>query len=146
MNSSPYARRFWLLFVGLILQSATVGCGGRGLCQVKGQVVFKDGSDVSVLARGLVAFYPAEPDMPKVSSRGEIQKDGSFQMSTYSEGDGVHPGKYRVMVTPPPFLRKNRDDVRPRLIDERYSDFETSGLEATVTGPMTDYTVTVQKP
>ena len=146
MNCSRRARSFLLLFLGLVLQSGMVGCGGRGLCQVKGQVVYKDGSDVSVLARGLVVFDPAEAEMPKVNSRGEIQKDGSFQMSTYSEGDGVHPGKYRVMVTQPPFLRKNRDDVRPRLIDERYQDFETSGLEATVTGPMTDYTVTVQKP
>jgi hypothetical protein len=107
--------------------------------------VYKDGSDVAVLARGLVVFEPAEPEMAKVSSRGEIQKDGSFQMSTYSEGDGVYPGKYRVIVTPPPFFRKNRDDVRPRLIDERFQDFETSGLEATVNGSMTDYTITVQK-
>jgi hypothetical protein len=146
MKSSRNPRSFWILLMGLSLQWSIAGCGGRGLYQVKGQVVYKDGSDVSVLARGLVVFDPADPEMPKVSARGEIQKDGSFRMSTYTEGDGVLPGNYRVAVTPPPFFKKTRDDIPPRLLDERFLDFATSELVLNVTGSITDYTVTVQKP
>ena len=67
-------------------------------------------------------------------------------MSTYKEGDGVVPGKYRVMLTPPrPFVR--RDELPPPpLLDASFQDFETSGLEITVTGAMDDYTITVRKP
>jgi len=123
------------------------GCGGRGLYQVHGTVEFKDGSDVAVLEGGRVVFDPADPDAPiKSSARGEIKNDGSFVMSTYSEGDGVLPGKYRVMVAPPPFFAKARGQTAPLLMDEKYQSFSTSGLEITVDRAMTDYTITVQKP
>jgi len=121
------------------------GCG-RGLYQVKGKVVYKDGADVSVLAGGKVLFDPADPEMEKVSARGEIQQDGSFAMSTYKNGDGVRPGKYLVMVAPPPFFAKRRGQETPRLLDERFQSFAASGLEIAVTSPIDDYTVTVQKP
>lgn len=120
------------------------GCGGPTLYQVKGTVVYKDDEDVAVLARGLVLFEPVDANV-KVSVRGEIQPDGSFQMSTYHPGDGVIPGKYRVMLTPPSF-RGRRDDPRPVLLDDRFQDFETSGLKITVEGPITDYVITVDKP
>jgi hypothetical protein len=133
--------------LGSVMLLAAAGCGGKGLHQVSGQVAYKDESDVSVLAGGLVLFEPADPDMPKVSARGLVQKDGTFTMGTHAEGDGVLPGKYRVMVTPPPFFKgRDREKVAPRLLDDRYRTFATSGLEITVTGPMTDYTVTVDKP
>jgi hypothetical protein len=129
----------------LLLVASTMGCG-RGLYPVKGQVVYKDGSDVSVLAKGKVLFSPANPDMERISPRGEIQPDGTFQMSTYASGDGVKPGKYRVMVTQPIFFPKSRGEQRPVLLDERFASFDTSGLEITVTGPIDDYTITVEKP
>jgi hypothetical protein len=72
-----------------------MGCGGKNLFPVKGTVVYKDGADASVLAGGRVIFQPADPEMPNVSPRGQIQKDGSFQMTTPTEGDGVHPGTTR---------------------------------------------------
>jgi hypothetical protein len=129
----------------VLLLVAASGCG-RSLYPVKGHVVYKDGSDVSVLAGGKVLFLPALPEMEKSSSRGEIQPDGSFEMSTNTVGDGVKPGKYRVMVAPPPFFAKKRGEQRPELLDERFRDFATSGLEVTVTEPIDDYTVTVEKP
>jgi hypothetical protein len=135
----------WSRLAGFLLVVGLAGCG-KGLYHVKGQVVYKDGSDVSVLAGGKVLFDPANEEMEKVSARGEIQSDGSFAMSTYQNGDGVKPGKYRVMVAPPPFFAKRRGQERPRLLDERFQNFATSDLEITVTGSTDDYTVTVQKP
>jgi hypothetical protein len=132
----------WVAFLFLV---GTSGCS-RGLFPVKGHVAYKDGADVSVLGGGKVLFTPANPDMEKISPRGEIQPDGAFEVTTPAIGDGVKPGKYRVMVAPPPFFAKRRGQVRPELLDERFRDFATSGLEITVTGPIDDYTVTVEKP
>jgi hypothetical protein len=143
MKSCRCAFRLSWLAV-FMLAASTMGCG-RGLYPVKGQVVYKDGSDVSVLAKGHVLFSPDSPEMEKISPRGEIQPDGSFEMSTYTSGDGVKPGKYRVMVTPPIFLASSKTP-RPALLDERFGSFDTSGLEITVTAPLENYTITVEKP
>jgi hypothetical protein len=118
-----------------------MGCGGKNLYPVKGTVVYKDGADTSVLAGGRVIFQPADPEMPNVSPRGQIQKDGSFQMTTPTEGDGVHPGTYKIVVGLPYPPKKSRDE----LLDPRYLDFETSGLKITVTGPIEDYQLVVEK-
>ncbi len=120
------------------------GCGGQTLYPVQGTVVYKDDSDVSVLAKGLVIFDPVDQEV-KVSARGEIQPDGSFQMSTTHAGDGVLPGKYRVMVAPPIF-QGGRNKPRPQLLDPDFEDFATSGLQITVTEPVSDFVITVAKP
>ena len=141
MNASPSCRKFWFLAATLV---GSLGCGGQTLYQVKGTVAYKDEADVSVLANGLVLFDPVDAEV-KVSARGEIKPDGSFRMSTFREGDGVMPGKYRVMLSPPAF-RGKRNEVRPELFDPRFEDFETSGLDITVTGPVINYVITVDKP
>jgi hypothetical protein len=141
MYASPMCRKLWVLAVVLV---GSLGCGGQTLYQVKGAVAYKDESDVAVLANGLVLFDPVDTEV-KVSARGEIQPDGSFRMSTFREGDGVIPGKYRVMLAPPAF-RGKRNEVRPELLDPSVQDFETSGLTITVTEPVTDYVLSVQKP
>ena len=111
----------WCFRTGLTLVLGIVGCGGKDLHQVKGKVVYEDGSDISVLIGGLITFYPVDAEGTPVSARGEIQLDGSFRMSTYKEGDGVVSGK-------------------------RFLDFETSGLEITVNEAVNDYTIKVRKP
>jgi hypothetical protein len=121
------------------------GCG-KSLYPVKGQVVYRDGSDISVLAGGKVLFDPADADMEKISARGEIQPDGSFEMTTYQKGDGVKPGKYQVMIAPPPFFARRRGEAPPRLLDDRFRSFDTSRIEITVSGAVDDYTITVYKP
>ena len=137
----------WVMLIESFLLVGMVGCGGPTLHPVKGQVVYKGGADASVLARGMILFDPAEDDMPRISARGEIQEDGSFKMSTPGEGEGVRPGTYRVMLSPPPFFpKKSRDELPPQLLDERFQKFATSGLEITVNGPITDHTFTVEKP
>ena len=144
----PYfSRSVWFVSLGCSLLVGAAGCGGPALHQVKGQVVYKNGADASVLAGGMVAFDPADDDMPKISARTVIEKDGSFVMDTPVDGKGVRPGKYRVIVTPPPFFGKGRDgQLAPPLLDEKFMDFKTSGVEITVTGPVSDFTITVYKP
>jgi hypothetical protein len=129
--------------LGLVLLTCALGCSGQGHYQVRGQVVFEDDSDVAPLAGGLVVFDPADPAIAKKGARGQIKADGSFVMSTTTEGDGVLPGKYRVMVAPPTVIPKRNTPTPPPVLDERFQKFETSGLEITVPGD--DYTLKVRK-
>lgn len=70
--------------------SFCVGCGDNGMSQVTG-VVTLDGAP---LTTGRVQFFPTEG----YPSKGDIQPDGSYELSTKEPGDGVKPGEYRVTV------------------------------------------------
>ncbi|OAI57375.1 hypothetical protein AYO47_08140 [Planctomyces sp. SCGC AG-212-M04] len=83
------------------------GCGGSerfSVAPVKGKVVC-GGKPV---AEGIVQFAPisAQPasgnkaGKPGKSGAGEIKSDGTFEISTYSMGDGAVVGKCRVLAGP----------------------------------------------
>src|SRR5436189_6055052 len=118
MKPSGKFRILWSVQMGSLLLLGIAGCGGKDLYPVEGKVEYKDGSDVSVLAGGWITFVPTDPEVNKTSAQGEIKTDGSFQMSTYREGDGVVPGKYKVLVAPPRFTG-GRFKTPPQLLDER---------------------------
>jgi hypothetical protein len=101
------------------------GCGRSGLYPDEGKVVFPDSAP---LTAGTVEFGPVGDGL--LAPRGEIHVDGTFRASTYKEGDGAPPGKYRLLVTPPEQLDPGQP--RPLPFDRRFSSFETSGLEFTV--------------
>jgi hypothetical protein len=103
------------------------GCHS-GMYPVRGTITFDDGQQASQLAGGFVTFQSVDG---QVSSQGAIQPDGSFRLSTQSENDGALPGRYRVLVTPPPHHGDERQQAIP-LVDPQYSDPRTSTLEATV--------------
>jgi hypothetical protein len=144
----PSARSYASFLMGCFLLILAAGCGGTKLFPVKGQVVYKGGADASALAKGMVIFQPAEEDMPNIRAEGYIGEDGSFAMTTPLEGTGVRPGKYKVIVNPPPLFPKSREEMlNPPLppIDDSFRDFKTSGLEINVSAPINDYTITVHK-
>src|SRR5262245_36789853 len=78
-----------------LLLLLVAGCSSR-LAEVHGTVTLADGSP---LTRGQIVFE-GEIDGAPVSARGEVKPDGSYRMSTYRPGDGVPPGKYRVLINP----------------------------------------------
>jgi hypothetical protein len=130
-----------LLPIGLLLMLAA-GCGS-GPQPVRGKVTLDDGSPVT---KGMVVFESLGGD-PKITARGDIQPDGSFQLGTYKPGDGVPPGKYRVLVAP----REDMEDIdspnrKPAAFDPRYSDFKTSGLECEVKSGTNEYPIQVSRP
>ena len=114
------------ILLGLICALA-VGCGGSKTVPVNGQVKFKDGSDVSVLARYSVSL---ESETEKTSGSGDIGPDGKFKISTFALNDGAIPGRHRVAITPP----DPPPDVPPPKvhIPQKYRSFETSGLTVDV--------------
>jgi hypothetical protein len=139
-----FGGRGWrVLPVMLLLLFGTVGCGSK-LYPVRGKVTFADGSPVT---EGMVVFESVDKE-PALAARGQIQADGTFELSTHQAGDGAPAGKYRVLVAPK--YDANAVDKKPRQpapFDVRYTDFKTSRLEFEVTasGP-NDFAIYVAKP
>ncbi len=112
------------------LAALTAGCGGssRPLYHGDGKVAFADGKP---LAGGWVEFKPVGSDS-KVSVRGQIKEDGTFELSTFEPGDGAYAGEYLVAVIPPPSGNPDKMQFAPPAIHTKFGRFETSGLKFTV--------------
>src|SRR5262245_33534060 len=114
------------------------GCGGPRLYPVRGKVVWENGAEARELAGGLVA---TEAESGSVGARGDIQEDGSFELSTYKPGDGALLGKHRVTVSeyspkePPP----------PPIMERAFSRPDTSGLEITVEPKANEFILKVRR-
>lgn len=123
-------REFTLRRLGLTLAvlAGLVGCGGGKTAPVNGRVKLKDGSDVSVLAGYALTF---EAEEGKTSAVGEVDRDGTFKLSTFGANDGAMPGKYRVAINPPNNPDPDEPPTRSKL-PARYANLETSGLTAEV--------------
>ena len=115
-------RTYWAGLAGLVLLAGLTGCGRR-LHPVQGQLVWQDGQPATELAGSMVYFESTEH---RTISRSTVQADGRFQLTTErpeARGtDGVPPGKHRVYVI----------DPAPPLVDQRFRNPATSGLEVTV--------------
>ena len=85
----------------------------------------KDGKPVTA---GLVIF---EPVSQKISARGEIQADGSFQLGTHRDNDGALEGEYKVLVAPPPLPEEGKRRRSP--VHPKYQSLESTPLKFTVT-------------
>jgi hypothetical protein len=114
---------------------ALAGCGG-GKYPVRGTVALDDGTPVT---RGLVIFERVDGG-PPVTARGEIQADGSYQLSTEKEGDGVPTGRYKVIVNPLD-LSDVPDEQKVLPFDVKYLSFQTSGLECEVKAGDNEYPI-----
>lgn len=123
---------------GLLLASlaiATAGCGGENelpTAPIQGKVLYHG----EPLKFGSVVFQP-EAGPP---ATGTIAPDGSFELSTYGNGDGAVIGKHRVSIScfesqdpnaPPPDPNREPGRGRP-LIPRKYLRPETSGLAVEV--------------
>jgi hypothetical protein len=123
------------------------GCG-EGLpptYPVEGRVVLPGDKPLS---GGLVEFQSIDGDGMSANASGTIDADGNFHLTTYKEGDGAVAGRHRAIVRPP---RKDLDiedaaTARPKpIIDPRFENYETSGLEFTVTEGDNRFTIQVEQ-
>ena len=112
-----------------------VGCSRRpSLVPVSGRVTL----DGKPLEFGSVMIQPVAGP----AARGTIRPDGSFAVGTFSPGDGAIVGPASVRVAcyeqqrpgaPPP---QGELALGKSLIPEKYTQFETSGITATVAAGM----------
>jgi hypothetical protein len=117
---------------------ALAGCSGK--YPVRGTVTYDDGTPVN---KGLVVFERVDGG-PPVTARGQIQPDGRYELSTDKPGDGVPPGKYKVLLNPLD-LSDVPDEQRVLPFDLKFLKFETSGLEYEVKSGPNEYPITVTR-
>lgn len=87
------------------------------------------------LPYGSILFQPEKGQM----AVGEIQRDGTFQLSSYGPNDGAVPGSYRISVNcyegqRPGMKQPEGGEVSmgKLLIPLKYTRLGTSGLSADV--------------
>jgi hypothetical protein len=120
-NPCRAAHTTWALMLAIGVLPPSSGCGPPKFYPVRGKVILKG---VGPLIEGEVRFRPdANHDL---IATGKISKDGTFSLTTPSQGEGVLEGtcKAAVVVTP----RKGK-----LVIDKRFEDFDTADLQFTVT-------------
>lgn len=122
-------------FSAVLSMLLLVGCGGNAtdqkpVAEVKGVVSYEG----KPLERGQIIFFP---EFGAKIGQGQIQPDGSYELTTYESGDGALLGKHQVAII------SERDmegvlpedaeaDQEPSLIPTKYNLQKTSGLTAEV--------------
>jgi len=106
------------------------GCGTNGpeLHPVKGTVLVNK----KAAAHATVVLHPVNPTTPDAPKpRGKVNADGSFTLTTHTEGDGAPAGDYRVTVEQ--WLAGARaDDPPANRLPAKFANPTTSGLTATI--------------
>ena len=124
-------------FLGFAL--VALGCGGKQ-APVKGQLKYPDGSPVTGMAGGQVIFEPEEQEGGNVSAVGPIDAQGHFVLTTVKPNDGATLGKNRVAINR---NVPNPNKPPPRVLLEKYENFDTSGIVLEVVPGQNDFTITV---
>ncbi len=134
-------RSCFLLLAALILLLAGCGDGIPKRYPVEGQVVFEDGTPVKT---GIVEFLSADK---KYSATGNIQRDGSFRLTTLRDYDGAIAGEHYCIVKQ--FIVFNPDDGvvhnHGGHVKAYFADYKTSPLTFTVNTRKTEIKIVVEE-
>ncbi len=95
---------------------------------VSGKVQFTTGGAVHV---GTVELKSREHN---VQARGQIQKDGSFTLTTYKDGDGAIAGTHDCVIVQFVMAEgiSRHKPSRVGVVDRRFASYSTSGLTAEI--------------
>ncbi|MEM8733441.1 MAG: carboxypeptidase regulatory-like domain-containing protein [Planctomycetota bacterium] len=95
---------------------------------VKGKVQFEGGNPVVV---GMVELQSIEH---KINARGDINRDGTFTLTTFAEGDGAIAGKHKCVVLQMVMTEhlKGHRHSNIGVVDRRHASYATSGLEVEI--------------
>jgi len=106
------------------------GCGGASVAThpVEGQIVRADGSPLDT---GRVEFRGTASDGSVVNAHGRIESNGTFRLTTFTEGDGAIAGEHQVIVLNPA-VTDGDGPAPPDPFPARYRSYESSGLTANV--------------
>src|SRR5688500_16031676 len=158
--------RLLLLLAGTLPVTFLVGCGGAGKpVPVSGVLQWEDGSPIP---EATITFHPKAEGVRPAS--GFTGKDGQFELTTLSPGDGAIPGDYVIVVTKsehtgeaPPMEVGERDpkDLIKAMkghmakskaagktgpaIPAAYTKTESTPLKATIEGSVSDMKLKVRK-
>ena len=98
------------LAIVLAILACLQGCGSDHppTYPVSGKVVFEDGKPLTT--GGLVLLESVVTEGLPVNARGTINADGTFELTTFEDGDGAVAGKHRMLVRP----QRDADDYLKR--------------------------------
>jgi hypothetical protein len=120
-----------LQWVGVVA-FALVGCGssdGPKTYPVKGNVTYR-GQPVT---SGMVLLTPQDSGH---AATGNLEKDGTFRLTTFKKDDGAAPGKYHVAVQVFPSEGAGLPGAefagKPPPVPPKYMNAATSGLSAEI--------------
>jgi hypothetical protein len=124
----------WRLSALCLFVVSLTGCHSDQLPThaVDGIVRFDDGSSPMF---GDIEFYNAQH---KLNARGIINRDGTFTVGTYQDGDGAVEGLHQVVIiqlTGNYLTAKLNDRIKHdhgELVDPKAFDYRTSDLDCTV--------------
>jgi len=124
-----------LLVCACLLVVFVVGCG-KGFVGLSGRITYSDTGEP--LEKGTVALTN---DL--IMARGVIGADGKYVIGSFTAGDGLPPGTYKVYITDavqlvgePPKPGTPGPSKMPEiipLIDRKYASPDTSGMTLEVT-------------
>jgi hypothetical protein len=124
---------------------ALAGCSSSDrneVARVRGMVTL-DGKPYT--QGGSVIF---QPEAQCKMATGRIQSDGSYEMTTYSPGDGAAVGRHQVIVIPRPaqivdeLAEEKNDSKIVSPIPNKYGSASTSGLMCEVkSGETNEYPI-----
>jgi len=117
-------RLLWMAMIALAMASL-VGCEAAVATHpVTGSVVLADGSPAG---GGIIKFRTTSPEGETVKAHGQIQPDGTFQLTTFNDGDGALAGEHQVIL----FSPATGDDGGAAAVPsfpQKYRKYDTSGL------------------
>lgn len=88
------------LCFAVILSGLVLGCGSSkpDAVAVTGKVIFRKKTPA---AGAMVVFHPVDPELEKrIGGKpvGTVGDDGTFKLTSYTEGDGAPEGEYGVTI------------------------------------------------
>lgn len=134
------------MFAAWLLLTICIGCSDRPQTYpIQGHAQFSDGTPVQF---GEIETFQGDQ---KLNARGTINKDGSFQLGTFSADDGVLAGKHQVVITQfsaTPLSGNVRFDTiehdHGHQMDQKYRSYKTSPLTfEIIPGETKDITLTI---
>jgi len=115
-------KNLFLLFAVVFLLVGIIGCSDH--VGLSGKVVYSDNGEP--VPSGEIQFTT-----PTFLARAII-RNGSFTTGSYKEGDGLPPGTYNVAIVSVMLDEGNPEAAPKFLIDPKYADSKTSGLNVTI--------------
>lgn len=111
-----------------------IGCGRSGpeVVPVDGTITFGGGPWPKPGSLIFAAESPA-PGMPNRPAMGLFDTDGRLTVTTYTRGDGLIPGKYKMAVECWEVRPEMMSPTSPKsYVPKRYASPQTSGLAVVV--------------
>ncbi|MGL4594114.1 MAG: hypothetical protein ACRCUY_05235 [Thermoguttaceae bacterium] len=130
--------KYFVYFFIVVILSMN-GCSNK--VPLKGKVTFSD--DGTPLSYGIVCFVGSDGSL----SRGHLNQDGTYVISSTGRNDGLPKGKYKVYLVSAEIVSsdKNGNSTYTPLIAPKYETVDTTDIECEVTSSLRNFDFKVER-